>query len=429
MKRSVKMLLLLCVLGLCLGGYYGAQLLSQPAAVTEETGRFALTARAAEELTGLNWTANDAAFAFTYSDGAWSKADEPAFPVDQDAVQAFADALIGLTAVRQLDGIAALADYGLETPSFAVTATWKDGAATTYAVGDETPFSDGWYLSLSDQNSIAYVIEDDLADDFDVTRTALATMEVLPTAETVTRITVGAAFDAAYTETSTTINAAQHWYSADGLPLDGVEELVADAQGIAWEALVEPAASDLAAYGLDSATVLTLYNGDEAAFCLHIGSTDENGDYYARLPGSGMVYTVASSSLSSLLNATAESLRSDALVETAYADLAQATFIAGERSYTLTPVIPAGDAEETAEDPGETLWDALTAITARTGAIQRDPGETLLTVQIITAAGPEATLTISAYDADSYVASLDGFAALVSSDQADKALRVLKGME
>ncbi len=429
MKRSVKMLLLLCVLVLCIGGYYGAQLLNKPAAVTEETGVFALTAHTADEMTALSWTANDTDFSFTYSDGTWTMADEPAFPVDQEAVQGLADTLLALAGTRQLDGITALADYGLETPTFTVTVTWQDGTATTYAVGDETPFGDGWYLSLSDQNGIAYVIEDDLADGFDVTRTDLATMEVLPTADTVTRITVGTAFEAVYAETSTTINADQHWYSAEGQPLDGVDDLVADAQDITWKALVEPAASDLSVYGLDSATVLTLYNDDEAVFCLHIGSTDESGNYYARLPESSMVYTVAASSLSGLLSATVESLRSDALVETAYADLAQATFTAGERSYTLIPILPAEDEEETAEDPGETLWDALTAITAQTGAIEQDPGETLLTVQVQTTAGPEATLTISAYDADSYVASLDGFATLVSADKVDKALRVLKGME
>ncbi len=429
MKRTKKMLLLLGVLALCIGGYYGAQMLNTPAAVTEETGAFALTARTAEELTGLNWTANDTDFAFTYSDGAWVKADEAAFPVNQDAVQELADTIIALTAARQLGGVTAPADYGLETPTFTVTATWADGSATTYAVGDETPFGDGWYLSLSDQNSIAYVIEDDLADDFDVTRTVLAAMETLPTAEAVTRITVGTAFEAVYAETSTTINANQHWYSADGQPLDGVDDLVADAQAIAWAALAEPAASDLAAYGMDSATVITLYNGEEEALCLHIGSTDESGNYYARLPESSMVYTVASSSLSSLLSADTASLRSDALVETAYADLAQATFTTGEGSHTLIPAVPAEDAEETAEDPGETLWNALTAITAKTGAIERDPGETLLTVQITTTAGPEATLTVSAYDADSYVASLDGFAALVSADKVDRTLRILKGME
>ncbi len=429
MKRSKKMLLLLAALALCIGGYYGVQLLNEPAVVTEETGEFALTVRAAEELTGLSWSANDTDFAFSYENGAWVKADETAFPVDQEAVQDLADVVLQLTGIRQLDGVTAPADYGLETPAFTVTAAWKDGSATTYAVGDETPFGDGWYLSLSDQNSIAYIVEEDLADAFDVTRTALATMEELPTADTVTRITVGTAFEAVYAENSTTINADQHWYSADGQPLEGIDDLVSDAQDIAWKALVEPAASDLAAYGLDEATALTLYNGDEAVFCLHIGSTDESGNYYARLPESSMVYTVTASSLSSLLSATAESLRSDALVETAYADLAQAIFTAGERSYTLSPAVPDEATEETADDPGETLWSALTAITAKTGSIDRTPGETLLTVQITTLAGPQATLTVCAYDADSYVASLEGFTTLVSADKVDKALRILKGME
>ena len=47
MKRSIKLLALVVVLALCVGGYLGVQRFNQTQQVSEETGTFDLTARVA----------------------------------------------------------------------------------------------------------------------------------------------------------------------------------------------------------------------------------------------------------------------------------------------------------------------------------------------------------------------------------------------
>ncbi|MBQ3485087.1 MAG: DUF4340 domain-containing protein, partial [Clostridia bacterium] len=155
MKRTKKMLLLLIVLVLCVSGYCGMQLLgSDTASVTEEAGTFVLNSHTADDLTGLNWTNGDESFAFTLTGGAWSVAADPAFPLNQEDVQSIADDLLALVGTRQLDGVTDLAAYGLAEPAFSVTASWSDGTSTTYAMGDETPFGDGYYVSLGHENTV-----------------------------------------------------------------------------------------------------------------------------------------------------------------------------------------------------------------------------------------------------------------------------------
>lgn len=445
MKRSAKTLILLAALLLCVGGYYLLNQGGETATVNEETGTFDLTAHQAEDLTGLQWSKDDTDYHFVKENDTWVNANNSAFPVDQTAVQALADDLANLTATRKLEDVADLSAYGLETPAFAVTATWADASTTTFGMGDSTPFADGYYLTIGQEN-IAYTIASSLSAMFSDDLNDLAQMEDIPAADTVTRLTVGATLDVTYTETSATVNENQHWYDEEGHALDGIDSLVSSAQGIAWKTLVDPACEDLAAYGLDeeSATVLTLYNGEEAVLSLLIGGTDDSGNYYARLPESSMVYTVASSSVSTLLTTATESLLSTALVETAYANVQQATFTMGETAYELVPLhtqteeteetteaedsAEEPEATETPDDPGEDVWALLTAITA-SGHTTEPMGEILLTVALTTADGNGATVIFAEHDVDNYIAAMDSRTLLVPAADVDKLIRAIKAQQ
>lgn len=433
MKRSKKMLLLLIALVLCVGGYYGVQLLgSDTASVTEEAGTFALNSHTADDLTGLKWTNGDESFAFTLSDGAWSVAADPAFPLNQTDVQTMADDLLALVGTRQLDGVTDLAAYGLSEPAFSVTASWSDGTSTTYAMGDETPFGDGYYFSLG-QEGLVYTIEDDIASIFDTTMNDLAVLESIPAVTAASRLTVGSTLDIMKEEASRTINAGELWYdSLTGAALDATaaEDLLAAAQAVAWAELAEPTASDeeLTTFGVDeaSATAITLYEGETAAMTLLIGAQNDAGDYYARLPGSTMVYTIAGSDVSSLLTASAESMPSMVIIDLAAENVQSATFTAGEATHTWVASAGADAEDEAAADElGESLWNSLIALEASSRTDAAD-GTPILTVEVAAENGQSATLTFTEHDAQSYAVTVQERCFLVDAADVDAIIRTLR---
>lgn len=177
MKHGKKTLLLLCALAVLLGGYAGVQQRQRAETVSETAGPFDLTAKTIDDLSGLSWTKDGAAYSFTFANDAWTTTDQPARQVQQSSVQALAEKLAGLQATRRLTNVKSLADYGLETPCFSVTAKWKDGTGTTYSMGDATPFGDGYYLCLSGQDGTIYTVASSLADAFDQTLKGTAAME------------------------------------------------------------------------------------------------------------------------------------------------------------------------------------------------------------------------------------------------------------
>ncbi len=439
MKRSKKMLLLLLALLLCVGGYLGVQLLNaDTASVTEKAGTFALVSHTADDLTALAWTQGENSFHFTKSDGTWSVTSDPAFPLNQEDTQAMADDLLALVGTRQLDGVTDLAAYGLAEPAFSVTASWSDGTSTTYAMGDETPFGDGYYISLGHEN-IVYTIKDNIADIFDTTMNDLAVLERIPTATAATRLTVGKSsaggntLDIMKDEVSRTINEGELWYdSLTGAALDtaAAENLIAAAQSIAWSELAEPTASDeeLATFGVDeaSATAITLYEDETAVMTLLIGTQNDAGNYYARLPGSTMVYTVTSSDVSALLTASAESIPSMVIIDLAAENVQSATFTAGEAVHTW--VASAGeDAEDEADtdELGAALWNSVLELKA-SSRIDAVTGTPILTVEVTAESGQSATLTFTEYDAQSYAVTVQERCYLVDAAEVDAIIRALR---
>ena len=163
MKRGKKMILLLAVLAVAVSGYFAVQGIGKKQTVEETAGTFDLNAKTADDLIGLSWTVGENTLMFKLEDGVWQTMDETVWPVDQEALQNLADRLIGLQATRKLEKVENPADYGLETPAAAVTAVWKNGSSTTYTMGDATPFEDGYYLSLSEQDGTVYTISSSLA--------------------------------------------------------------------------------------------------------------------------------------------------------------------------------------------------------------------------------------------------------------------------
>lgn len=446
MKRGKKMILMLCALAILLGGYYGIQQLNKTESVSETSGSFELTARTIEDLTGLSWTAGDTTYSFTYSNDTWTTNDQPEWPVLQSAVQTMADTLVELQGTRKLEDVTSLADYGLETPAFSVTASWSDGTQTTYSMGDATPFADGYYLSLSGEESTIYTIASSLETTFDKTQKDLVAMETIPSVSEVERLSVGSTLDVSMRETSATVDPDQLWYeTGTDTPLDGdqIETLIADAQAIAWDdlATANADAESLSEWQLDDeqAVTITLSGGEESASIM-IGAQNEDGNYYARLPDSSMAYTVTGDAVDSLLNASAENLWIKTVLPLPYAQLASATLSTEKGEYQITK--PAEDAaeqteaaetEEAEEDEAvnadENLWQMVTELTA-TGRLNAEPaGDQMLRIDAASTSGVETSVVFYEYSAESYLAVVDGGTPLmVPADDIDALVRTVRTM-
>lgn len=447
MKRGKRALILAGVLAVLVLVYVGVQkgVSSQPEAVTEESGSYPLTSHTAEELTSLQWTSGDGeeqeTLHFVKTDGQWSVEGDEAFPVKQDSVEGLAETL---TADRKLENVEKPEDYGLLDPAFTLTAGWSDGTETVYSMGDETPFGDGYYLSLSGEDGTVYTVADALSGDFSGSLLSFAQSEELPAVENVTRLVVGDTLDVEGTAEKTEGEGSSlRWtWKATGEKLDGseVEALIDEAKNLRWTELKAVNADDeaLSGYGLtdEQATAITLYDGETIVWKLLAGAEADEGGRYVRLPDSAMVYTA---DVASLLEADVGSLYDAALTELTAEEVSTISVKAGDQlwEYAADIVETAAensdangdtDTETAAETPRwEQLFEKFSAMKA-TGRVAETPGTTpVLEAQIVTRTGGKETFAFFLYDESSYLMPINettGY--LFSADKVDQLLRVLR---
>lgn len=451
MKRGKRALILAGVLAVLVLVYAGVQKsVSQPEAVTEESGSYPLTSHTAEELTSLQWTNGDGEeqetlhFVKTGEEEQWQADGDETFPVEQDSVEKLAETLTALKADRKLENVEKPEDYGLLEPAFTLTAGWSDGTETVYSMGDETPFGDGYYLSLSGEDGTVYTVADALSGDFSGSLLSFAQSEELPAVENVTRLVVGDTLDVEGTAEKTEGEGSSlRWtWKATGEKLDGseVEALIDEAKNLSWTELKAVSTDEeaLSGYGLteEQAVAITLYDGETAVWKLLTGAAADEGGRYVRLPDSAMVYTA---DVASLLEEDVGSLYDAALTDLTAEEVSTISVKAGDQlwEYAADIVETAAensdangdtDTETAAETPRwEQLFEKLSAMKA-TGRVAETPGTTpVLGAQIVTRTGGKETFVFFLYDESSYLMPINettGY--LFSADKVDQLLRILR---
>lgn len=435
MKRGVKSLILLAVLVALLGSYGIVSKMSEQAEVNEEAGSFALFEKSAEDISALSWTNSGAQYRFVRGEDGWEKDGDAAFPVNQQAVEDMAARLAGMQASRRLTGVENTADYGLTDDSFAVTAEWADGETTRCSLGDETPFADGWYLRIDGEDGVVYTAASSLEAMFAETDVDLAELEKIDSVENAASLQIGDSLNLVYHEEGG-FDTDRHWFSTDGEPMDdaAVDALLTEINSLEWQELcvVNATEEELGTYGLDeaNATLLSLRGDDDASLDIYLGATNDAGDYYARLPGSGMVYTLDGDSTQDILASNVDALWSNDIFTPEYDAIQQFSCVVNgvEQLFQHTNTKEAEEAEATeAADPYEALWEQIRDLCATSRSDAQADSDALLTITAINLDGMEQTCSFYDYDVDSYLAVIDGERRLlVPADDVDKLIRALR---
>lgn len=419
MRRGKKMIVLLGLLCVLLGGYVWLGGQEQEDGVSEQEGVFPLWQEDAD-VASLSWTQDGETFTFIKGENVWQRQGDADFPVNQTALANLADTIAGLSATTELTDVSQPADYGLDEPAFSVSAADADGQTVTFDMGDATPFEDGYYVRVTGRDAV-YVIEESLADAFDKSLAQLATMEEMPAVLQATRLTVGDTLDVTYDEE---MDAWRDTATGEALDGDAVKSLVSVATDLAWSELITTDATDeeLAEWKLDDAqaVAVTLYSGDVAERTVLLGDKNAETDRYARLPDSRMVYTFYADDADDLLEASIDTLWQKQPVTMTAEELGEAAFTWEGGQAVLT----AADSESTT---AQSVMEQLGAIEGTARVALEEPGETVLTVQLTDGEGVAQTLSFHAYDVDSYLLPItDAHGMLVPAQDVDKLIRMLK---
>lgn len=261
-KKSVNLVTAVGVLVILSGAYAGikayvAKQEEKETAESEESESAEIVSISADDIKSIKFLIDKQEVVFEKDGDSWVKADESAFPVSQDKVDALAASLESITAARTLEDVEDVSEYELDQPENTITVTTTDGDTTVIQIGMENSSTNQEYIDLNNDPSTVYVVESSKFQSFEGELYDFAKSGTFPAVDssTVNRISVDGK------ESSYTVKKDENnmWTVAGS---DGKEEkadsakatsLASTLSGMAYASFVnyDCAESDLSKYGLD----------------------------------------------------------------------------------------------------------------------------------------------------------------------------------
>lgn len=488
MHRSKRLLILVGVLAVVCAAAFLATRVQEQQEQVEASGETVLAIDAGN-VASLAWTSGEAEYAF-HKDGTWIYDADEAFPVNAEALEELLAPFSSFNAAFVIRDVTDYAQYGLEEPECTIEIGTAD-ASYTIALGDMSAMDDQRYVSIGDGN--VYLAVTDPMDAFAVELSDLIDNDEIPQMDTVTALSLTGAVEEsiAYVEAGGPSYSDEDVYflqsGEESLPLDTdlVEDYLGGIRGLVLTdyATYNAPEIELASFGLnDPALTVTVEYEQQAeaaeegaepettagTLALHIGRVEEEAEsaeetaesaedisqeeaqyaYYLRVGDSQIVYNLSDADGEALFAGSYDDLRHRQLFWGDFDDVAQATILLDNQTYTLTAQTAetaetgedadaaAGSAEPTAtaaaEEDAEITWtcngetvdvtdlrDKLAALTAEafTSEAPADQLEISLTLDLNDEDVPQVRIQLYRYDGASCLAVLDGEpAALVARE-------------
>ena len=310
MKRGGKLILLLSVLIVAVCAYAIISNI-QTDKVVENSGT-KLVDVPAGNITSLTWDIEGQENRFERKDKSWQNSADAAFPVDQSGMDSLLKVVSTVTANNTIAGVTDFSQYGLDKPVMTVKVGYADGTKNVYELGNINPVTNNYYMRL-DNGGDVLLIDSSIFGAFSMPLSRLITKESIPTMGTPVGVNVkniAGDLNLVYLEDNggAAYSDLFHWFqqvngSYRAVDETGVSSFVTIVSRLRWNdvASYNATGNSLAQYGLDKPQAVITIQYKAAAdsgaannkqFTLELGKNDSNGDCYARIQGSKMVYLI-----------------------------------------------------------------------------------------------------------------------------------------
>lgn len=432
------------------------------------------------QITAISYEKDGKSLSFIKEDGTWYDAEDKKFPVNQDSLTTMTNTLGAVSATRKLEKPEALSEYGLDSPVLTVRYTASDGKEAEFIVGDTNDAAGGAYLKISGDDAV-YLVSSDFADSFNSDIYQLADMESFPTitSDSITDISVNSNGHTLEikndSEGGQTV--LENGKEQENCASSSASQFISAVTGITFKSHVEYNCKDLSKYGLDQptadvtvdyTTTETVSSGDsddsesanstddtkaasaESAaentsetadtgeteteteaetvkvakqVVLHIGSQNDDGDYYAAMDGSKEVHVISADTIKELIGKKASDFIDNEILSGTLSNAKSIDVTIGSDSWHLAKeeVAESETEAETEEkwyegDKEIALTDLSSVYSDLSGmsaekildTAAKPTGDAAISVTVKWEDDTETTISFTAYDSSFHLAEING---------------------
>ena len=284
-RKSITLVSSVVVLGILCAGYYGIrtyvskQEQAQEESEEEET-TYVLSVNS-DDITSLQFVIDKKEVTFTKDGDEWIKADEEAFPVDQDVLTDAAASISSVIAERTLSDVVSLNEYELDSPANTITVSTEDGEETVLRIGMENESVSQYYVEKDEDKNTVYLVDAATIDPFMNSLYDYAQTGTFPdvSSEDIKKIEIQEQ-DASYDIEEDPDSG--FWYVSDGTDSEKADSakaqsLTSAVSTLEYDSFVNYNCTDLSEYGLDNpyGTITVSYDEEVEVEIEEDGSEDE----------------------------------------------------------------------------------------------------------------------------------------------------------
>lgn len=175
MRRSRRLIILLCVLALAAAATFAVSRYQEEQELISQSGEVVLEIPT-DSVDSLSWEYEDNSLSFHRDDG-WIYDGDEAFPVDGDKIEELLEPFAAMSAAFIIEEVEDLGQYGLDDPLCTIEIATGDGEYTIL-VGDYSALDYQRYISTGDGN--VYLVADDPIEYYDAVLDDLMKHDEIP---------------------------------------------------------------------------------------------------------------------------------------------------------------------------------------------------------------------------------------------------------
>lgn len=314
-------------------------------------------------------------------DGTWANAKDSTFPLEQANLNFIENnvATINYSLIVS-NSPEDLSEYGIEEPVVSAVITMDDGTKTSLKFGIKVPVADGYYAMVNDDSSV-YVLSNNLYNAFNKSESDMLTVEELPSisADSIGYVKLTredkSILEIKYNENETVgFSGYNNWQVLQPYerPMEGntytILEYLEKFSGLSYSKCMDYKVDDLGQYGLDNPSniicieYLEGFSDDVSqeteetsdinkkrntqTLELHLGATNEEGDYYAKTPDSNSVHIIDKKAVTDLVEVDSFGLLEKGLTSINIETVDSIEVRSGQEEYTMEIKRDTANAEE-----------------------------------------------------------------------------------
>ena len=156
MKRKITVLIgAVVLLAVLIGVYY----MVKGHSAKEEESKETIIDLTADRIQAISWTPKGGkALSFRRVDGQWSYDGDPAFKVDQTAMNTVCSGVTGVAVNQVMEDVSDLGQYGLEEPEYKLEVTDTEGNKDVLYLGDDNEAVNSLYVMKEGDDKTVYSV-------------------------------------------------------------------------------------------------------------------------------------------------------------------------------------------------------------------------------------------------------------------------------